>query len=255
MAIKDPDGNNLAGIQLLLVDYPYATDGLEIWVAIKDWVKDFCSFFYEDDDDVESDIELRAWWSEIRNVGHGDKSNEGWWNQMTTLTDLVEAVTTLIWIASALHASLNYGQYAFCGFPPNRPTLCRTFIPEEGTWEFGEFLKDPDKFFLQMLPGRFEMSLAVALVDVLSRHSSDEVFLGCQPSSEWIDNEEIRRRFAEFSEELKKIRTRILARNSDPKLKNRRGPAKMAYNLLYPDTTSSGSKGVMGTGIPNNISI
>ncbi|XP_028798111.1 linoleate 9S-lipoxygenase 5-like, partial [Neltuma alba] len=255
LAIEDPDVNNPAGILFLLEDYPYAIDGLEIWVAIKQWVKDFCSFFYKDDDAVKSDIELQAWWTEIQNVGHGDKRNETWWIRMTTLPNLVEALTTLIWIASAMHASLNYGQYVYSGYPPGRPTLCRQFIPDEGTHEFGEFLKDPDKFFLKMLPGRFEMSLAVALVEVLSQHACDEVYLGCQPSPEWIDNDEVRKRFAQFGEELKKIQTRILSRNNEARLRNRRGPAKMTYNLLYPNTTSSGSKGVTGRGIPNSISI
>ncbi|KAK4268158.1 hypothetical protein QN277_024847 [Acacia crassicarpa] len=255
LAIEDPDANNPVGIQLILEDYPYATDGLEIWVAIKQWVKDFCSFFYKNDDAVKSDAELQAWWTEIQHVGHGDKRNETWWKQMTNVSNLVEELTTLIWIASAMHASINYGQYAYSGYPPGRPTLCRQFIPDEGTYEFGEFLKDPDKFFLKMLPGRFEMSLGVALVEVLSQHTCDEVYLGCQPSPEWIDNEEVRKRFAQFGEELKRIQTRILGRNNDPRLKNRRGPAKMTYNLLYPNTTSSGSKGVMGRGIPNSISI
>ncbi|KAG2381012.1 Linoleate 9S-lipoxygenase [Vigna angularis] len=257
MAVQDPDMNNPTGIQLLLLDYPYATDGLEIWVAIKEWVKDFCSFFYKDNEDIEGDVELQAWWSEIRTQGHGDKHNDTWWNQMTTLSNLVETLTILVWIASAKHASLNYGQYAYSGYPPNRPTLCRKFVPLEGTVEFGEFLKDPDKFFLKMLPDRFEMSLAVALVNVLSSHTCDEVYLGCQQSPGWIDNEVIQNRFAEFKQELKEIQARIMQRNRDPKLKNRRGPANIEYTLLYPDVaTSSASKsGITGRGIPNSISI
>ena len=256
MAVKDPDVNNPTGIQLLPLDYPYATDGLEIWVAIKQWVKDFCSFFYKDDEAIKADVELQSWWSEIQTVGHGDMRNETWWYQMTTLSNLVEALTTLIWIASAQHASINFGQYAYNGYPPNRPTLCKKFIPIEGTIEFGEFLKDPDKFFLKMLPNRFEMSLAVALVDVLSRHTSDEVYLGCQLSPGWIDNELVQNRFAEFKEELKEIQARISERNRDPKLKNRRGPAKIEYTLLYPDTSGSWSRrGMTGRGIPNSISI
>ncbi|KHN22174.1 Linoleate 9S-lipoxygenase 5, chloroplastic [Glycine soja] len=257
MAVKDPDKNNPTRIQLLLLDYPYATDGLEIWVAIKEWVKDFCSFFYKDNEAIEGDVELQAWWSEIRTQGHGDKYNDIWWYQMTTLSNLVESLTTLIWIASAKHASLNYGQYAYNGFPPNRPMLCRKFVPLEGTVEFGEFLKDPDKFFLKMLPDRFEMSLAAALVDVLSRHTCDEVYLGCQQSPGWIDNEVIQNRFAEFKQELKEIQTRIMQRNRDPKLKNRRGPANIEYTLLYPDTSSSSASasGITGRGIPNSISI
>ncbi|KAJ1427870.1 PLAT/LH2 domain [Sesbania bispinosa] len=223
MAVEDPDINNPAGIQLLMLDYPYAIDGLEIWVAIKEWVKHFCSFFYKEDEAIKCDVELQAWWSEIRTLGHGDKQSETWWYQMTTLSNLVEALTTLIWVASARHAALNYGQqYSHKGYPPNRPTLCRKFIPLEGTVEFGEFLKDPDKFFLRMLPDRFEMSLAVALVDVLSRHT-------CMPSPGWIDNEIILNRFAEFKELLKEIQTRILQRNRDPKLKNRCGPTNRVH--------------------------
>ncbi|KAL2319843.1 hypothetical protein Fmac_028812 [Flemingia macrophylla] len=129
MAVKDEDMNNLTGIQLLMLDYPYATDGLEIWISTKEWVNDFCSFFYKDKEAIEADIELQAWWSEIRTQGHGDKHKDTWWYPMTTLSNLVEALTTLIWIAFSKHASLNYGQYAYNGYPPNCPTLCRKFVP------------------------------------------------------------------------------------------------------------------------------
>src|ERR1044072_3021330 len=156
MAVKDPDVNNPAGIQLLMLDYPYAIDGIEIWVSIKEWAKDFCSFFYKDDEAIKSDVELQAWWSEIQTLGHSDKQSETWWYNMTTLSSLVEAITTLIWISSARHAAINYAQHRHNVFPPNLPTLCRKFVPLEGTVEFGEFLKDPDKFFLKMIPERFE---------------------------------------------------------------------------------------------------
>lgn len=248
MAVEDPDENNPSGIQLLMLDYPYAIDGREIWVSIKAWVKDLCSFFYKDNEAIKADVELQAWWSEIRALGHGDKHNETWWYQMTTLSSLVEALTTLIWVASARHAAINYGQqqqHAHSGYNPSNhihPTLCRKFIPLEGTVEFGEFLKDPDKFFLKMLPDRFEMSLGLALVDVLSKHTCgfDGVcLLGCQPFSPgWIDNEIVQNRFAEFKEELKEIQTRVLQRNRDPKLKNRRGPAK----IECPERFSYGSR-------------
>ena len=56
----------------LPTDYPYAMDGLEIWSCIVSWVKEYLSLYYENDDAVKFDIELQAWWSEIRNVGHGE---------------------------------------------------------------------------------------------------------------------------------------------------------------------------------------
>lgn len=201
-------------------------------------------------------MEIQAWWSEIKNVGHGDKCNERWWYPLTTLMDLIEALTTLIWIASALHASVNFGQYAYAGYPPNRPTLCRQFIPNEGTHEFAAFLKDPDGYYLKMLPARFEMTIGVALIEVLSQHTSDEVYIGQKPSPEWTDNEEVRQRFEKFRENLQRVERKILVRNRDPKLKNRKGPAKIPYKLLYPDTSNIGiGRGITGKGIPNSISI
>ncbi|XP_043723505.1 linoleate 9S-lipoxygenase A-like [Telopea speciosissima] len=243
-------------VQLLFDDYPYGADGLEIWNAIKKWVKDYCLIYYITDDDVLSDVEIQAWWSEIRNTGHGDKRNENWWYKMDTISDLIEALTTLIWIASAFHASVNFGQYGYAGYPLNRPTLCRRFIPLEGTLTFAEFLKDPEKYYLKTLPRRFEMTLSVALIEVLSKHTTEEVYLGQSRSMEWTDNEAVHKKFKKFAENLQMIEKRIIERNKNPKLKNRFGPGKIPYTLLYPDTSNLNSKGgITGKGIPNSVSI
>ncbi|KDP45238.1 hypothetical protein JCGZ_15103 [Jatropha curcas] len=253
LALKDPDSPT--GVKLLFEDYPYGADGLEIWRAIKTWVTDFCSIFYKDNDSVRSDMEIQAWWKEIKNVGHGDKCNETWWYEMTNLSNLIEALTTLIWIASAFHASVNFGQYAYASYPPNRPMLCRRFIPKEGQKEFAEFLKDPDKYFFNMLPERFEATLGIALTEVLSQHSSDEVYLGQRPLG-WTDNKEVQQKFEKFNEDLKEIEKKISERNGNPQFRNRLGPAKIPYTLLYPDTSNVGSTGgITGKGIPNSISI
>lgn len=255
MAWEDADPNNPTGVKLIIEDYPYGADGLEIWTAIKTWVTDFCLIFYKDDNSVEADSELQAWWLEIQKVGHGDKHHETWWYQMTTCATLIETLTILIWIASASHASVNFGQYTYAGYPLNRPTLCRKFIPEEGTFEYAEFLRDPDNYYLKMLPDTFEMSIGVALVEVLSRHTSDEVYLGQRPS-EWTDNEEVRHKFEKFNDTLKEIEGKIMRRNGDPNLKNRCGSAKIPFNGLYPDTSNIAFEvGITGKGIPNSISI
>ncbi|XP_038714172.1 probable linoleate 9S-lipoxygenase 7 isoform X2 [Tripterygium wilfordii] len=253
MAFKDP--SNPTGAQIIFQDYPYGLDGIEIWQAIKTWVTDFCSIFYKDEDSVRNDLEIQAWWSEIRNKGHGDKCNENWWCEMTTLENLIEALTTIIWIASALHASVNFGQYAHSGYPPNRPSLCRKFIPMEGTKEFAEFLRDPEKYYFEMLPQRFEMTLGIVLAEVLSRHTSDEEYLGQRPSSEWTDNKEVQEKFQNFNANLQEIEKKIRETNRSQQLRNRWGPAKIPYKFLYPDTSDVRSKGgLTGQGIPNSIS-
>ncbi|KAL2488318.1 Linoleate 9S-lipoxygenase 5 [Forsythia ovata] len=248
--------NRPAGVQLLFEDYPYGADGLDIWTAIENWVTEFCSYFYKDDASVSSDHEIQNWWSEIRNVGHGDKRNETWWYSLTTLRDVKQVLTTLIWNVSAFHAAVNFGQYVYASYPPNRPTSCRKFIPIEGTREFAEFLRDPDKFYLNMLPKRSEMTLSIALVEVLSRYMSDDANLGQELSPKWIDDQRIHQSYKKFAAELQEVENKIRKRNRDPKLKNRQGPAKIEYELLYPGTSNMGSQGgITGRGIPNSISI
>ncbi|KAG6403514.1 hypothetical protein SASPL_135737 [Salvia splendens] len=203
-----------------------------------------------------SDNEIAEWWSEIRYVGHGDKCNETWWYEMKTVSELIETITTLIWTVSAHHAAISLGQYDYAGYPPNHPTACRKPIPYEGTMEFAELLIDPYKYFLSMLPEKFETALGIAVVDVLSRRLSDEMSLGQQPSLKWIADGRILRMFRSFEDDLEEVKQRIQVRNRDPKLKNRRVKDDSLYELLYPETSVvRSSDGIPRSGIPNSISI
>ncbi|OEL24370.1 putative linoleate 9S-lipoxygenase 5, partial [Dichanthelium oligosanthes] len=89
-------------LELLIKDYPYAVDGLELWAAIKKWVTDYCAIYYADDGVVARDSELQGWWSEVRNVGHGD------------LRDAP------------------FGQYDYQGFVPNGPSLATSPVLDAG---------------------------------------------------------------------------------------------------------------------------
>src|ERR1044072_713447 len=100
MAVEDPSAPH--GVRLVIEDYPYAVDGLEIWDAIWTWVQDYVSLYYPSDDKLRQDSELQAWWKEIVEVGHGDKKDDGQWPKMQACHDLIEACTIVIWIASAL---------------------------------------------------------------------------------------------------------------------------------------------------------
>ncbi|MFQ6625593.1 hypothetical protein Gotur_004794 [Gossypium turneri] len=230
-----------AEVELVLEDYPYAKDGIEIWTAIETWVTEYCNVFYHNDNDVKEDEEIQEWWKEIKTRGHADRK-EGWYD-INTFESLVKALTTLIWITSGLHAAVNFGQYGYGGWPPNRPMLLRKFLPKE---EEVEEMEDMDimKFMEEMLPDKFQMKLAIAVMDLLSRHTSDEVYLGqTSPQKErpLIENHEfiIRKKFKEFRENLQAIERNIKERNKEYLLMNRWGYAKIPYKLLYPDTSKS----------------
>ncbi|KAG8391000.1 hypothetical protein BUALT_Bualt01G0142500 [Buddleja alternifolia] len=250
MAVEDL--NSPHGLRLLIEDYPYAVDGLEIWSAIKTWVKDYCNFYYASDDTVQSDTELRCWWKDLREKGHGDKKDEPWWPKMETRKELIECCTIIIWVASALHAATNFGQYPYAGYMPNRPTMSRQFMPEPGTPEHDELSNNPDKVFLRTITARLQTLLGIAIIEILSRHSSDEVYLGKRDTPEWTKDARPLEAFDKFGKKLAEIEERITMMNNDKKWKNRVGPVKIPYTLLYP--TSEGG-GITGKGIPNSVAI
>ncbi|XP_061348489.1 probable linoleate 9S-lipoxygenase 5 [Gastrolobium bilobum] len=249
MAVKDSASPH--GLKLLIEDYPFAVDGLEIWFAIKTWVEDYCSFYYKTDETVKNDAELQCWWKELREEGHGDKKDEPWWPKMQTREELVEVCTIVIWTASALHAATNFGQYAYAGYLPNRPTISRRFMPEKGTPEYDELVANPDKAFLKTITAQLQTLLGISLIEILSTHSSDEVYLGQRDTSNWTSDSEPLEAFHKFGKKLTEIQDRITTMNNDDKLKNRVGPVNMPYTLLYPTSQS----GLTGMGIPNSVSI
>ncbi|GMY27436.1 probable linoleate 9S-lipoxygenase 5 isoform X2 [Fagus crenata] len=251
-----PDSRSRHGLRLLIEDYPYAVDGLEIWSAIENWVSEYCSFYYPTDDMVQDDSELQSWWMEIRNVGHGDKKDEPWWPEMETRAELINACTIIIWVASALHAAVNFGQYPYAGYLPNRPTVSRRFMPEPGTPEYDELEKNPDLAFLKTITAQFQTLLGVSLIEILSRHSTDEIYLGQRDTPEWTSDAEAIAAFEKFGNKLQEIENRIIEMNNDKKWKNRVGPVKVPYTLLYPNTSDySRQGGLTGKGIPNSVSI
>lgn len=254
VAVEDKTQANK--IRLLIRDYPYAVDGLEIWFAIKKWVSDYCSIYYKSDGEVQGDTELQQWWKEVVEVGHGDKKNEEWWPNMDKICELVESCTTIIWIASALHAAVNFGQYPYAGYLPNRPTISRRLMPEPGSKEYEELERNPDGVLLKTITSQLQTILGVSLIEILSRHSSDEVYLGQRDTKEWTSDGKALEAFREFGERLVEIENKIINMNEDESLKNRNGPVEMPYTLLYPNTSDfTRVGGLTGRGVPNSVSI
>lgn len=257
MAVRDP--TSPYGLKLVIQDYPYAVDGLDIWFTLKQWVSDYLSLYYKDDASIKKDQELQAWWNEIVNVGHGDlKDDPSRWYKMETREEAVEAVTTTIWIASAHHAAVNFGQYSYGGYMPNLPTMSRRLIPEKGTEEYSEMLKDVNAYFLKTVSTPRQATLIMAVLEILSQHAKHEVYLGQIHGStpDWVDDSGVVEAFNRFSSRLVQLEKNVIAKNNDPNLKNRHGPAQVPYTLLYPNTSDlSESGGLNVHGVPNSISI
>ncbi|MCD7453760.1 hypothetical protein HAX54_021993 [Datura stramonium] len=184
------DSSSPHGIRLLIQDYPYAVDGLEICI--------------------------------------------------------------IIWIASALHAAANFGQYPYGGYLVNRPTLSRKFMPEPGSPEYEELKLNPDKVFLKTIVPPLQTLVGISVLEVLSRHTSDTIYLGQSDSPEWTKDQEPLLAFERFGKKLCEIECQIIQMNGDhQKWKNRSGPVKVPYTLLFPTS----EEGVTGKGVPNSVCI
>ncbi|KAL4335203.1 hypothetical protein GQ457_07G043520 [Hibiscus cannabinus] len=251
MAVEDPDAPH--GLRLTIKDYPFANDGLVLWDILKEWVSDYVNHYYPNASLVASDEELQAWWTEIRTVGHGDKKDEPWWPVLKTPEDLIQIITTIAWVASGHHASVNFGQYAFAGYFPSRPTTARKNMPtEEATekdWEF--FMKKPEVFLLMCFPSQIQATTVMAILDVLSNHSPGEEYLGENAEAAWAENPVIKAAFEKFNGRLKELDGIIDERNANKDLQNRNGAGIMPYEFLKPFS----KPGVTGKGVPYSISI
>ncbi len=109
--------------------YPYRDDAIKIWDAISNWVSAYLDIYYQSDEDIVQDTELRAWTEELVSKGmvkgFGNDGN----GLILTLEYLKEAVTMVIFTSSAQHAAVNFTQRDFAGYTPNMPAAGYTPAP------------------------------------------------------------------------------------------------------------------------------
>ncbi|KAE8039377.1 hypothetical protein FH972_011795 [Carpinus fangiana] len=251
MAVEDPSAPH--GLKLTIEDYPFANDGLILWDAIKEWVTDYVNHYYPNPSLILSDQELQQWWTEIRTLGHADKKDEPWWPVLKTPKDLIQIITTIVWVTSGHHAAVNFGQYTYAGYFPNRPTVARTNMPTEDPSEefWKNFLKKPEGALLQCFPSQIQATRVMAVLDILSNHSPDEEYLGDKIEPTWAEDPIIKAAFERFNGRLMEIEGTVDERNANRNLKNRSGAGVVPYELLKPFS----KPGVTGKGVPYSISI
>ncbi|KAF8714862.1 hypothetical protein HU200_027396 [Digitaria exilis] len=249
MAVEDPTKPH--GLRLLIEDYPYATDGLLLWSAIERWCDAYVAMYYPSDESVQCDAELQAWYAEAVEMGHADKRDAPWWPRLSTPADLASLLTTLVWLTSAQHAALNFGQYPLGGYIPNRPPLMRRLVPTEGDPEHAHLVADPHRFFLSALPSLTQTTTFMTVIDTLSTHSADEEYLGERRDEAWTDDTAALAAAREFADEVRRAEEEIDRRNADTGRRNRCGAGVLPYELMAPTS----GPGITCRGVPNSVTI
>lgn len=141
--------------------YPYRDDALLLWNAIGDWVNGYLGVYYKSDADVTGDRELANWVAEVR--GSGLVKN---FPTITTLTDLANVVTMILFTSSAQHAAVNFPQMPLWSYVPATPGFSATPLPTAG-------VAYTQSDWLRMLPSPLialaQISIAYSLTAVFHR--------------------------------------------------------------------------------------
>ncbi|KAJ3228073.1 hypothetical protein HDU81_006309 [Chytriomyces hyalinus] len=172
--------------------FPWAEDTRDLHKVVKTHVTRYVDMFYTTDDIVAADAELQAW---IKDCHSYHLNNKGLASELKSKSQLVEILTNVIWTASARqysililkcketsfsnffhhseHSSINYPQYDYYSYPPNRSGKSQLSLPKART--------DPivtESTLVEFLPPISEMELAINTVQILATYEAEDVFLG-----------------------------------------------------------------------------
>lgn len=125
-----------------LLNYPYRDDALQIWDAIHTWVDNYLKNSYAGKD-IQSDIEIQNWVSELLSVKGGRLKNFGEDGKIQSLQYLTDVISMIIFTASAQHAAVNFPQKDLMAYAPAFPLAAYSQAPTD---------IEKEKHFTELLP-------------------------------------------------------------------------------------------------------
>ncbi|XP_056090764.1 polyunsaturated fatty acid 5-lipoxygenase-like [Rhinichthys klamathensis goyatoka] len=179
--------------------YYYRDDGMKIWEAIHNFVSAVVNIYYDSDEKVQGDEEIQGF---VEDCHTGMKKSP---ISLKTREELVKYLTVVIFITSAQHAAVNFGQFDWYGWIPNSPSIMRKPPPKQKG-------KVDMKYIMESLPDRGCSSLALGTVWALSRFQKKERFLGTYPEMCFTE-EPVKEAIKTFGKKLKEVTNIIKSRN------------------------------------------
>lgn len=113
-----------------LPEFYYRDDALKIWEADLAYVESMLGLFYENDEDVQNDVELQAWVAEMASSEganiHGLPVNAD--GRIETRADLNQVVASVLFTVTSRHSSIENGALNY-GYPAANPFAYRLAAP------------------------------------------------------------------------------------------------------------------------------
>ncbi|RCJ27372.1 hypothetical protein A6S26_13175 [Nostoc sp. ATCC 43529] len=187
-----------------LPEYPYRDDGLLIWNAIHQWVSAYLSSYYISGQQILADQALQNWAKELISQQGGRLQNfgEDASGTIKTLDYLIDAVSTIIFTASAQHAAVNFAQGELMTYAPAFPLASYSPAPTN---------PDEQGDFMSMLPPIEQAKTQLKVTYLLG--SVYYTQLGQYSNSYFKSKPQISSALATFQNQLKGIEKEITQRN------------------------------------------
>lgn len=103
--------------------YLFREDGLKLWEAYGEFTTDYVNECYVSDTDVANDSVVQEWAEET--TAFHKAAVPGFPESISNKKTLACIMQTLMWIPSGLHAAVNFPQYDYYSFAPNKPLHTR----------------------------------------------------------------------------------------------------------------------------------
>ena len=200
-------------------DYYYRDDGFKIWNALTGYVQGVVDATYPDDAAVLKDAPVQSWAEECADVKRA--AVPGFPARIESKEKLVSTLTNIIFNCSAQHSAVNFSQYEYVGYVPNRPDSLFKPMPKTPGDIEASYIDDA---LPNMVIGQFQVLFAY----LLTTPSENPL------TTLDVMKDRLPKVHSEFHRALKTISEEIIARNT-ALLEKGEAP----YPYLMPDRVAS----------------
>jgi hypothetical protein len=195
--------------------YLFRKDGLRLWEAYGEFASDFVDSIYDTDADVANDKDVQDWAEET--VASDKAAVPGFPAVIKDKATLVKIMQTIMWTTSGQHAAVNFPQYDYYTFVPQKPLHLRQDVSSSET-------TSRDYMFEKLLPEEELMKQTLTTARILTL-----------PSEDCIDN--LEKQFDDVGKEAyKKFQSKLDVISDDIEDRNKasKKAGKATYSYLNP---------------------
>lgn len=144
--------------EAVLPVHPYRDDMLPVHAAIHEHVRKYVGLYYAHSAAIAADAELAGF---VRALGARDQGRLHDVPAVNSPEELVSLLTSLVWIASAQHAAVNFPQFRFMAYMPNMAGALFAPVPDLHT-------ANSEQAFFALLPPIKTANAGASMVYLLS---------------------------------------------------------------------------------------